>query len=197
MRMYVSGGCKNGKSTFAQDRAVEMALAAKRAKAQVPLYYVATMAPRDEEDRARIRRHREERKDLGFTTLEKSHYIREILEETVGEGVFLLDSVTALLANEMFDSREPYTDGGLDTDAPVRVADELMELAEECRDIVMVSDYLYGGGSRYDELTVAYMEGLAYVDRCLAAACDRVVELASGLPIYYKGGPAEKGGAGK
>ena len=50
MIAFVSGGAKNGKSGFAQDLAVKLAGGGKR-------YYVATMIPVDEEDRARIRRH--------------------------------------------------------------------------------------------------------------------------------------------
>ena len=50
MSTYISGGCKNGKSFYAQ----------RVAKAGgAPLYYVATMIPRDDEDRARVLRHRQ------------------------------------------------------------------------------------------------------------------------------------------
>ena len=52
MSVFISGGCKNGKSFYAQ----------RIAKAGgAPLYYIATMIPHDEEDLARIRRHRDER----------------------------------------------------------------------------------------------------------------------------------------
>ena len=50
MTIFLSGGCKNGKSTLAQH-------AAKKLAGDGPLYYIATMIPHDEEDRARIRRH--------------------------------------------------------------------------------------------------------------------------------------------
>ena len=86
----------------------------------------------------------------------------------------------------MFASREPFTDGGLDSDAPVRVADQLVRFLEETKDAVLVSDYIYGGGASYDEWTRAYMEGLAYIDRQAAAVCDQVIEVAAGQKIYYK-----------
>ena len=47
MNVLISGGCKNGKSFFAQQLAAELA-------AGRPLYYIATMIPRDDEDRARM-----------------------------------------------------------------------------------------------------------------------------------------------
>ncbi len=50
MNVFISGGCKNGKSFYAQR------LARRQAdEAGSPLYYIATMIPHDEEDHARIR----------------------------------------------------------------------------------------------------------------------------------------------
>ena len=184
MHIYVSGGAKNGKSYFAQRAA--RALAAGGSASSRPLYYVATMLPTDEEDLARIARHLKEREGWGFQTIEQSHHIEEVPAKAAPDGVFLLDSVTALLANEMFASREPCADGGLDSDAPARVAAQLLRFLEETEDAVLVSDYICGGGTRYDEWTRAYMEGLAYIDRTVAAACDRVVEIAAGQRIEYK-----------
>ena len=56
MNVFISGGCKNGKSMYAQEIARDMAR-----EQGVPMYYLATMIPTDDEDRARIRRHIGER----------------------------------------------------------------------------------------------------------------------------------------
>ena len=188
MHIYISGGAKNGKSYYAQRTAQALAGGSRESGTELarPLYYVATMLPTDEEDQARIARHLRERDGWGFRTIEQSHHIEEVPAKADPDGVFLLDSVTALLANEMFASREPYTDGGLDSDAPVRVADQLLQFLEETKDAVLVSDYIYGGGARYDEWTLAYMEGLAYIDKTVAAACDQVIEVAAGQIMEYK-----------
>ena len=197
MHVYISGGAKNGKSYFAQRTAQALAAGVRpedlfpggpeaAGALKRPLYYIATMMPTDEEDLARIARHLREREGWGFRTIEQSHHIEEVPAKADPDGVFLLDSVTALLANEMFASREPFTDGGLDSDAPVRVADQLVRFLEETKDAVLVSDYIYGGGASYDEWTRAYMEGLGYIDRQAAAVCDQVIEVAAGQKIYYK-----------
>ncbi len=88
-------------------------------------------------------------------------------------GVFLLDSVTALLSNEMFRS-----DGSVDLEAPARVAAELTRFAEMTGSTVFVSDYIYSDAHLYDDLTESYRKGLAQCDRALAAACDKVLEAA-------------------
>ena len=69
MNVFISGGCKNGKSMYAQKIARDMAEAQ-----QVPLYYLATMIPVDAEDRARISRHLSEREGWGFETIEPVSY---------------------------------------------------------------------------------------------------------------------------
>ena len=99
MNLFISGGCKNGKSSFAQKEAKRQAEEEGR-----PLYYVATMIPSDGEDRERIRRHIADREGWGFTTLERGWDITGLLTRkgVDRDGVFLVDSVTALLGNEMF-----------------------------------------------------------------------------------------------
>ena len=170
MNYFISGGCKNGKSFHAQRIAKEMA-----EKTGKPLYYLATMEPHDAEDDARIARHIKERDGWGFTTIERATDICGIFA-TGGpdpDGVFLLDSVTALLSNEMFRS-----DGTVDLEAPARVAEELTRFAEMTGSTVFVSDYIYSDAHLYDELTESYRKGLALCDRALAAACDKVLEVA-------------------
>ena len=50
MKIWITGGAGSGKSSLAQELASALA-------AGGPHYYVATMVPRDDEDRRRISRH--------------------------------------------------------------------------------------------------------------------------------------------
>ena len=171
MSVFISGGCKSGKSLYAQ----RVARAGGR-----PLYYIATMIPRDAEDEARVRRHRHERAGWGFQTIECGRNILSCLKNVDCRGSFLLDSVTALLANEMFSAN------GMDPAAPGRVAGELVEFARRAPGTVLVSDFIYSDALIYDEWTEAYRRGLAEIDRALAGACDCVIEMACGVPIVHK-----------
>lgn len=183
MNILISGGAKNGKSYFAQRQAKQMA-----AEQGVPLYYIATMIPHDEEDQARIRRHIKERAGWGFETLECGRNLPGILNEE-GEahtpadprGAFLLDSVTALLSNEMFGE-----DGSFDAGAAERVARDCTAFAKATGNTVFVSDYIYGDAQRYDDMTEEYRRGLAYIDRQLAKVCDRVIEVSAGVATDWK-----------
>ena len=172
MHIYISGGCKNGKSHYAQ----RLARALGR-----PLYYLATMIPADSEDDARIARHVADREGWGFETIERGRNILSALDEADPEGSFLLDSVTALLANEMF------APDGFDAGAPERVAAELEAFLRRSANAVLVSDYIFGDAAIYDEMTEAYVAGLAYIDRRLAAASDALLEVSAGRVICHKG----------
>ena len=88
MNIFISGGCKNGKSMYAQKLAKEMADARGRA-----LYYIATMIPTDEEDHKRIEKHIDDRCGWGFKTLEQGINICDLLKTNIDpQGAFLLDS---------------------------------------------------------------------------------------------------------
>ena len=177
MTVFVSGGAKNGKSSFAQDLAVKLAKGGKH-------YYVATMIPSDEEDRERIRKHLADREELGFETIECGRNILSCLDKAEKDATFLLDSVTALLMNELFPNP---ADGKMDTDAAWRCAEDLVTFAQSVRNAVFVSDYIYSDAACYDETTEVYRAGLAAIDRRLVAACDTVVEAAAGNFIVHKG----------
>ena len=178
MNIFISGGAKNGKSYYAQKRARIMA-----DEKNCPLYYVATMIPHDEEDHARIRRHIKERDGWGFDTLEQGRALPALLEdETVDRnGVFLLDSVTAILSNEMFDD-----EGTFDSEAAERVKRDVLRFARETGNTVFVSDCIYGDAGDYDELTEEYRRGLAMIDRALAGYCDEVIEISCGIEEKWK-----------
>ena len=100
----------------------------------------------------------------------------------IRRGTFLLDSVTALLANEMFPPGMPP-----DENAVHRVAGDLDSFLQAVGHAVIVSDYLYGDGEHYAPLSEQYRRGLASLDRLLAQRCDCVVEICAGLPTVHKG----------
>ena len=97
------------------------------------------------------------------------------------EGVFLLDSVTAQLANAMFGV------GGYDEHAAEKVSNDLLRFAELSGNVVFVSDYIYSESRIFDDFTESYRRGLALIDRALAHKCELVCEVICGNVIARKG----------
>ena len=173
MKVYISGGCKNGKSMLAQSLAKKLA-------GDAPLYYIATMIPHDSEDNARIAKHLEDRAGWGFETLEQGTDLLKCLESGDANGTFLLDSVTALVQNEMFQEEK------IDLTAGRRVSEDMAEFAKKVKNVIMVSDYIFADAERYDALTEEYRRALAEADK-IAKECDLVVEVLVGNYIVHKG----------
>ena len=183
MRIFISGGCKNGKSSHAQRLAIQQCAPGK------PLYYLATMVPKDMEDMERIRRHQRERAGYGFETVEVSESLLSVLNGRINPaGSVLLDSITALLSDAMF-----ADDGTVDMEAYKRLADELLTLLRACPNIVLVSDWIFSDAWRYEALTEAYRKQLAWLDRKMAEACDVVLEATYGNLVTWKGNLGEDG----
>ena len=181
MKIFISGGCKNGKSYYAQHLA-------KRQQNGNALYYIATMNAVDQEDDARIARHQEERAGWGFTTIEQGYDIEAILDGHDHEGSFLLDSLTALLANEMFSPEKPLSaDEHFCATALQKVADGILSVLDKLPHIVIVSDYIYSDAFAFDPLTEEYRKCLAALDCLTAKHCDVVLEVCHTQVIFHKG----------
>ena len=182
MIVLITGGCKNGKSNKAQDLAVSYSN-----KQKGKLYYVATMISTGAEDDERIKKHVENRKDLGFETIELKYRIEDladIIRKDENPPSFLVDSLTALLANEMFrvdDKGDFYVDHG----AATRVQRGLSVLLDECHksgaSIVFVSDGIYSDSIIYGDETVEYQKGLAQLEQLISKRADEVMETTAGV----------------
>ncbi len=176
MRILLVGGSKSGKSSLAQKTAAKLASGG-------PLYYWAAMEPVDREDDERIERHLADRAGMGFVTVERGKRLLEG-ELPPSSASVLFDSVTALLANEMFGN-------GFDPEAPERCLFELLALSEKCAHFVCVADGIFRDGAVYDAATEAYRRGLALILRGLAAEFDSAAEVVCGIPKLFKGGLPE------
>ncbi|MCL1808871.1 MAG: bifunctional adenosylcobinamide kinase/adenosylcobinamide-phosphate guanylyltransferase [Clostridiales bacterium] len=178
MRVFISGGCKNGKSYYAL----------RLAKAQHNgggLFYVATMKPTDAEDRERIDRHRREREGWGFATVEQPTGIEGVLGKCSPGGSFLIDSVTALLFNEMFPVGGTSGCGAISPAEKTELG--LLRVIDSIENIVIVSDYIYSDAMVYGDLTENYRKALAGIDCALAKRCDIVLEAAYSNLVVHKG----------
>ena len=115
MRILLTGGSKSGKSTAAQHLCRALA-------AGGPMYYWATMTPRDGEDHRRVLRHIADRAGWGFQTIERSTSLTAALPDIDKGGAVLLDSVTAALSEAMFGPE-------FDADAAAAVTAELLAVS--------------------------------------------------------------------
>ena len=170
MIAFFYGGSGSGKSARAED--FSLTLPGKRV-------YLATMRVFGEEGQARVNRHRAMRADKGFVTVERPVAIESFDPEP--GSVVLLECLSNLLANEMFDPE------GNPDDAEERIGAGLLRLGKRCQ-LVVVSNDVFSDGVRYDEDTDRYRAALGRLHGRLAAAADLVTEVICGIPVPRKGG---------
>lgn len=175
MIVYISGGCKNGKSSIAE----KIAYALK--EDNKPFYYIATMCPSDEEDKRRIIKHRKDREHLFFETIEIQRNIKNLEKVCNLDGTFLIDSVTALLANEMFFENKIFYN------AYKNITYDLLYIISKVKNLVIVSDYIFSDSIKYDDITNKYRKGLAFIDRSCAKKSDVLIEVCYNNIIVHKG----------
>ncbi|MBQ7849307.1 MAG: bifunctional adenosylcobinamide kinase/adenosylcobinamide-phosphate guanylyltransferase [Clostridia bacterium] len=166
MIILVTGGSGCGKSTWA-----EKLIAAWPAEKR---YYIATMQVCDDECVRRVARHRAQRADKGFTTIECG---KDLASAAVPEGsIVLLEDLVNLMANEMFDGGDVG-----------RIMPALRTLAGKCRHLVMVTNDVFSDGGAYAESTREYLRMLAEINRRAAEMADCVAEVVYSIPVCVKG----------
>ena len=167
MFALVIGGAASGKSAWAEEYV---------SKQPGKPIYLATMQPYGEEGLARVKKHREQRHEKGFDTLERYTDLAHA-PVPVGSSV-LLEDLGNLAANEL------YSPEGGGTEA---VLEGIEFLFRRCDNLTVVANEVFSGGQAYADDTLRYLSELARLHRILAGKADLVVELVCGLPNILKG----------
>ena len=166
MIVLVTGGSGCGKSKWAE-KLVASLLTENRV-------YIATMQVYDEESVKRVERHRAQRADKGFRTIECE---KDLASANIAEGsVVLLEDLVNLMANEMFDGGDVS-----------RIVPALNILAKKCSHLVMVTNDVFADGIEYAESTQEYIRQLAQINNAAAQMADCVVEVVYSIPVCVKG----------
>ena len=107
--ILILGGARAGKSSFALRLAAEI-----EAGGHSPVCFIATAQPLDDEMRERITRHRSERPPH-WTTVEEATRLDAALRQASDAPVVIVDCITLLVSNWMFQEDEPIAEKLLTT----------------------------------------------------------------------------------
>ena len=167
--IFVLGGARSGKSRFAEERTCAFA-----AKEKV---YVATAECRDEEMESRIALHRA-RRGADWTTIEAPHRLPETLSaEASGDRAVLVDCLTLWLTNHLL----------AEADLGQQVAELTRALAASPAALYVVSNEVGQGIVPDNALARRFRDEAGWMNQAVAAAADRAVLVAAGLPLVLKG----------
>lgn len=179
MILVIQGGSGSGKSAYAEQRAMQLA---KETTGR--LYYLATMQVYDQEGRRKVEKHKQQRAGKSFITIEQPGRIGEAIYRMEEQAVVLVECLSNLVANEMFD-RTGDSEQSLAED---HVTDGLVQLADRAAHLILVTNNVFEDGICYEPETNKYIHSLGLVNQRIAAMADEVIEVVAGLPVFWKGG---------
>ena len=167
-KTLVIGGARSGKSRYAEDQAAATGL---------EKIYVATATAWDDEMQARIDKHRSDRQNAGWRTLEEPLHLPETLRrEAAADRILLVDCLTLWLTNVML--------GEADAEAECRSL--VASLPGLPGPAIFVSNEVGWGIVPENPLARAFRDAQGRLNQLMAEACERVVLVAAGLPLVLK-----------
>ncbi len=171
MKTLVLGGARSGKSRYAESLALR--------STKTPCL-VATAEARDEEMRARIARHREQR-STAWTVREEPIQLADTIRAVDDSNhIVVVDCLTLWLANCLEKNCWEAQNAALS---------EALEKLNS--DLILVSNEVGNGIVPLGESTRRFVDESGWLHQALAARCERVVLVTAGLPQLLKGEPEE------
>jgi len=170
MHELILGGARSGKSRLAERLAVESGL---------PVTYIATCQPRDQEMAERVARH-SERRPAAWGLVEEPLALAQVLREQAAPGrCLLVDCLTLWLSNLLLSA---------DSEHWLRERQQLFDCLPSLPGrLIMVSNETGLGVVPMGELSRRFVDESGWLHQQLAAHCDRVVVCIAGLPQTLKG----------
>lgn len=183
MLIFVSGGVRSGKSTFAEHIAVRLADCNGR------LHYVATSERYDTEMDKRIEKHRQDRARSGllWRTWEQSTNLHNIVGQFTAVDVVLIDCLTTLLGNELFHDNRWQDERHLKS-----LFQQLMSTIgaykQKTKATIIVSNEIFHNGVPKDSGSFVYMKMLGNIHQAITGIADQAYLVECGIPHLMKEG---------
>ena len=169
MIYLITGGERSGKSSYAQNLALQLS--------NSPLY-IATARKWDADFQNRIDRHQQER-DERWTNIEEEKHLSKI---DFSGKVALIDCVTLWLTNFFVDHKN-------DVDLSLEEAKKefLLIANQENATLIIVTNEIGMGVHAETHIGRKFTELQGWMNQFLASNADEVVLMVSGIPVKIKG----------
>ncbi|MFC1833682.1 bifunctional adenosylcobinamide kinase/adenosylcobinamide-phosphate guanylyltransferase [Thermodesulfobacteriota bacterium] len=174
--VLVTGGSRSGKSEYARKAAEQT---------DGPRIFVATCPEVDDETRDRIRKHRLDRSEGGWDTIEEEIDLAGVLRESDEAGVILVDCLTLWINNLMF--RAPGNGDSITEEEISRRCKEVLSASREIRGkVFFVTNEVGLGIVPENEASRLYRDLVGRCNQTMAEKADQVIFTVSGLPLTLK-----------
>lgn len=170
-RVFVIGGCKSGKSSYALELAKNIQSREK--------IFIATCVPNDAEMKQRVALHQKER-DKSWLTLEVPIRLPEAINKNSDkDNVILVDCLTLWISNLLFESENQTK-----IDRHIKNLTQALEKAR-CP-VILVSNEVGAGIVPENKLARLFRDIAGIVNQKVAACSETVVWMVAGIPVTIK-----------
>lgn len=181
--IFVSGGVRSGKSSFAEQLAVEIA-----EKVDGRLHYIASGQAVDAEMEDRITRHQEQR-NLGvnkWTTWERPFSIGELANEFKSNDIVLFDCLTNLLNNLLFQTEASLLDPIFQERTKASIVDGIVSVQKKCHTLIVVSNEILNEPIHSNDLVFVYAKLLGKLNQQVVSLANEAFLVESGIAVCKK-----------
>lgn len=163
MKIFVFGGQKSGKSSFAEKKALEIS--------SLKPYYIATYdnSYEDKEMQKRVSKHQEQREE-NFFTIEETKDLRKVVKQ--GQ-TYLVDCMSMWLFNNLEEKEE-------------ELLKQLEDISKIDANIVFVLNEVTSGVIPFDKSSRKYVDMTGIIGQKLASISNEVYEVKFGLENRLK-----------
>ena len=182
--ILVTGGARSGKSTYAEKIAVN---------SEEKVLYIATSIPFDEEMKERVKKHKERRSEH-WGTYEGYKLLKNIVnEEAKAYPVLLLDCVTILVSNLLYDEIgeeiESFSEEKLNA-IEAMILKEIKEfldaIEKTSKTLIMVTNEVGFGIVPEYKLARVFRDISGRVNQYIASRAQEVTLVVCGIPVKVK-----------
>ncbi|KZS41548.1 adenosylcobinamide kinase/adenosylcobinamide phosphate guanyltransferase [Aquimarina aggregata] len=167
MLHYITGGERSGKSSYAQNLALQLS--------PTP-YYLATSRIWDENHRQRIDRHVADR-DQRWISIEEEKEISKVIVEN---SVVVIDCVTLWLTNYFVDTQNNVQE------SLALAKEEFYKLLQKKATIIIISNEIGMGVHATTEVGRKFTELQGWMNQHIAKHADKATIMVSGIPVEIK-----------
>jgi len=190
--IFVSGGVRSGKSSFAEELAIKIARqydAHNSSQSDCILHYIAAGQASDEEMKARIAHHQRNRNEskVNWKTWEQPIGLKRLEDVFDITDVVLLDCLTTLLNNEFFREGEKWRNPSFQAQLMEDIIEGIEMIVSSCQTLIIVSNEVFYEPYSDNELTMIYKKMLGKLHQKLVRMANRAYLVEVGIPILMKG----------
>ncbi|WP_025741388.1 bifunctional adenosylcobinamide kinase/adenosylcobinamide-phosphate guanylyltransferase [Aquimarina pacifica] len=167
MIYYITGGERSGKSSFAQNLALQLT--------DSPIY-LATSRVWDQDHRERINRHIDDR-DQRWTSIEEEKELSTVIKPS---DIVVIDCVTLWLTNFFVDTKNDVT---LSLKQAKEEFDKLLKIKAT---IIIISNEIGMGVHATTEVGRKFTELQGWMNQYIAKHADKATLMISGIPVEIK-----------